>query len=119
MNYTEEETEFKPEMLSDSVILVHKWLRHDDFKSLIAKERKTGQRENFAPLVALDLSTIVSVQEDFKTHNAILVDRRAGLAVHESFDDVLPLWLAYRKRMGLEGIDIEDPSSVGMQQPQN
>ncbi len=77
--------------MSGSIVVLHRNLK-DEEKARIAYCRQ-GRGINTEPLIAIDLSKVLSVQEDFKSGGTLIVDSKGSVQVIESFSEVLEVWL--------------------------
>ena len=78
------------DILSGTIVVLHRYLKMED-KAKIAYRKQ--EQPNTEPLIAIDLSKVFSVQEDFKGVGTLIVDEKGSVAVIEPFDDILNAWL--------------------------
>lgn len=78
-------------IMSGSIVVLHRNLK-DEEKARIAYSRQ-GKNVSTEPLIAIDLSKVLSVQEDFKSGGSLIVDVKGSVQVIEPFDEVLDAWL--------------------------
>ena len=87
------------ELYGGCIVKLHKQLKEEDkVRSKIKAERR-GEKPNTSPIVAIDLSTVVSVQEDYRTGGTLLTDKKAAIAVIEPFEDVFEVWVEYKNSL--------------------
>lgn len=89
----------KIDLYSGCIVKLHKQLKEEDKVRSQLKAEKRGEKPNTSPIVAIDLSNVVSVQEDYRTGGTLLTDKKAAIAVIEPFDDVFEVWVYYKKSM--------------------
>ena len=51
-------------ILGISIVMLHKVLKEEDWLKAIRKQNKYGEPANTEPCIAIDFSTITSIQED-------------------------------------------------------
>ena len=78
-------------IMGGSIVVLHRNLK-DEEKARIAYSRQ-GKNVSTEPLIAIDLSKVLSVQEDFKSGGSLIVDVKGSVQVIEPFDEVLEVWL--------------------------
>ena len=87
------------EILGASIVMLHKVLKEDDWLKAIRKQNKYGEPANTEPCIAIDFSTITSIQEDYKNNGTVIIDKKTAVVVREAFKDVLDVWIEVQNRM--------------------
>ena len=103
MNCWNSQTARKPqgplEILGRSIVLLHKVLKEEDKFKAKMKQSKYGEPANTEPAIAIDLTTVTCIQEDYKYGGTVIIDQRTAVVVKEQFDDVLEVWVEAQNRM--------------------
>lgn len=87
------------EILGRSIVLLHKVLKEEDQLKAIHKQKKYGEPVNMEPPIAIDFTTVTSIQEDYKNHGTVILDRKTAVVVKEPFADVLDVWIEVQSQM--------------------
>lgn len=87
------------EILGRSIVLLHKVLKEEDQLKAIHKQKKYGEPVNTEPPIAIDFTTVTSIQEDYKNHGTVILDRKTAVVVKEQFADVLDVWIEVQSQM--------------------
>lgn len=87
------------EILGASIVMLHKVLKEEDWLKAIRKQNKYGEPANTEPCIAIDFSTITSIQEDYKNNGTVIIDKKTAVVVREAFKDVLDVWIEVQNRM--------------------
>lgn len=94
--------ESKPiEILGQSIVLLHKVLKEEDLLKAMRKRDLHGEPVNMVPPIAIDFTTVTSIQEDYKNNGTVVMDRKTAVVVKEPFADVLEVWIEIQDRMQL------------------
>ena len=97
-----EDRESKPiEILGRSIVLLHKILKEEDLLKAMRKRDLHGEPVNMVPPIAIDFTTVTSIQEDYKNNGTVVMDRKTAVVVKEPFADVLEVWIEIQNRMQL------------------
>ena len=92
--------EFKPiKVLGGSIVVLGKTLSETDQCKVMMRRDARGESMREETPIAIDFTTVTSVQEDFKTGGTIILDRRTAVAVREPFVEVLNIWVDVHNRM--------------------
>ena len=92
--------EFKPiKVLGGSIVVLRKTLSETDQCKVMMRRDARGESMREETPIAIDFTTVTSVQEDFKTGGTIILDRRTAVAVREPFVEVLNIWVDVHNRM--------------------
>ena len=95
-----DEKEFKPiRVLGRSIVVLRKTLSEADQCKAMMRRNARGESVREETPIAIDFTTVTSVQEDFKTGGTIILDRRTAVAVREPFAEVLNIWVDVHNRM--------------------
>lgn len=86
-------------ILGISIVMLHKVLKEEDWLKAIRKQNKYGEPANTEPCIAIDFSTITSIQEDYKNNGTVIIDKKTAVVVREAFKDVLDVWIEVQNRM--------------------
>lgn len=92
--------EQKPiEILGTSIVMLHKVLKEEDWLKAMRKRDKYGEPVNTEPCIAIDFTTVTSIQEDYKHNGTVIMDKKTAVIVKEPFKDVLDVWIDVQNRM--------------------
>ena len=92
--------ESKPiKVLGRSIVVLRKTLNETDRCKAMMRSNARGENACEDTPIAIDFTTVTSVQEDFKTGGTIILDRRTAVAVREPYADVLGIWVDTHNRM--------------------
>jgi len=92
--------ERKPiEILGTSIVMLHKVLKEEDRLRAMHKQDRYGEPVNTVPCIAIDFSTVTSIQEDYKNNGTVIIDKKTAVVVKEPFEDVLDAWIEVQDRM--------------------
>ena len=92
--------ESKPiEILGRSIVLLHKVLKEEDLLKAMRKRDLHGEPVNMVPPIAIDFTTVTSIQEDYKNNGTVVMDKKLAVVVKEPFADVLEVWISVQNRM--------------------
>ena len=92
--------EQKPiEILGTSIVMLHKVLKEEDRLRAMHKQDRYGEPVNTVPCIAIDFSTVTSIQEDYKNNGTVIIDKKTAVVVKEPFEDVLDAWIEVQDRM--------------------
>jgi hypothetical protein len=92
--------EQKPiEILGTSIVMLHKVLKEEDWLKAMRKRDKYGEPVNTEPCIAIDFTTVTSIQEDYKHNGTVIMDKKTAVIVKEPFEDVLDVWIDVQNRM--------------------
>ena len=92
--------ERKPiEILGTSIVMLHKVLKEEDRLRAMHKQDRYGEPVNTVPCIAIDFSTVTSIQEDYKNNGTVIIDKKTAVVVKEPFEDVLDAWIEVQNRM--------------------
>ena len=75
-----------------SLVRLHKILKEEDIFRVQKRAYETGVVANTTPIVIIDFSQILCIQEDYKTHGTIVMDKKSAVNVVEPLDEVLQAW---------------------------
>ena len=87
------------EILGTSIVMLHKVLKEEDWLKAMRKRDKYGEPVNTEPCIAIDFTTVTSIQEDYKHNGTIIMDKKTAVIVKEPFEDVLDVWIEVQNRM--------------------
>ena len=87
------------EILGTSIVMLHKVLREEDWLKAMRKRDKYGEPVNTEPCIAIDFTTVTSIQEDYKHNGTVIIDRKTAVVVKEPFEDVLDAWIEVQNRV--------------------
>ena len=87
------------EILGTSIVMLHKILKEDDFLRAMRRQDKFGEPANTKPCIAIDFTTVTSIQEDYKHNGTVIMDKKTAVIVHEPFEAVLDVWIEVQNRM--------------------
>ena len=92
--------EQKPiEILGTSIVMLHKVLKEEDWLKAMRKRDKYGEPVNTEPCIAIDFTTVTSIQEDYKHNGTVIMDKKTAVIVKEPFADVLDVWIDIQNQM--------------------
>ena len=75
-------------VLGRSIAILHKVLREEDkFKAM-----RSGRNGASEPTMAIDLTSVTCIQEDYKLGGTVVIDKKTAVIVKERFDEVLAVW---------------------------
>ncbi|MBQ2625891.1 MAG: hypothetical protein IJG18_12445 [Kiritimatiellae bacterium] len=86
-------------ILGISIVMLHKVLKEEDRLRAMHKQNRYGEPMNTEPCIAIDFSTITSIQEDYKNNGTVIIDKKTAVMVKEPFEDVLDVWIEVQNRM--------------------
>lgn len=96
----ENKTDSKPiEILGQSIVVLHKVLKEEDLLKAMRKRDIHGEPVNMIPQIAIDFTTVTSIQEDYKHNGTVIMDKKTAVIVKEPFEDVLDVWIDVQNRM--------------------
>ena len=87
------------EILGSSIVLLHKVLKEEDLLKAMRKRDHYGEPVNMVPPIAIDFTTVTSIQEDYKNNGTVVMDRKTAVVVKEPFADVLEVWIEIQNRI--------------------
>ena len=87
------------EILGASIVMLHKVLKEEDWLKAMRKRDKYGEPVNTEPCIAIDFTTVTSIQEDYKHNGTVIMDKKTAVIVKEPFEDVLNVWIEVQNRM--------------------
>lgn len=87
------------EILGVSIVMLHKVLKEEDWLRAMRKQNKYGEPANTEPCIAIDFTTVTSIQEDYKHNGTVIMDKKTAVIVKEPFEDVLDVWIEVQNRM--------------------
>ena len=87
------------EILGTSIVMLHKVLKEEDRLKAMHKQNKYGEPVNMEPCIAIDFTTVTSIQEDYKHNGTVIMDKKTAVIVKEPFGDVLDVWIEVQDRM--------------------
>lgn len=87
------------EILGRSIVLLHKVLKEEDWLKAMRKRDKYGEPVNTEPCIAIDFTTVTSIQEDYKHNGTVIMDKKTAVIVKEPFKDVLDVWIEVQNQM--------------------
>lgn len=87
------------EILGTSIVMLHKVLKEEDWLKAMRKRDKYGEPVNTEPCIAIDFTTVTSIQEDYKHNGTVIIDRKTAVVVKEPFEDVLDVWIEVQNRV--------------------
>ena len=87
------------EILGTSIVMLHKVLKEEDRLRAMHKQDRYGEPVNTVPCIAIDFSTVTSIQEDYKNNGTVIIDKKTAVVVKEPFEDVLDVWIEVQDRM--------------------
>ena len=87
------------EILGQSIAILHKILKEEDLLKAMRKRDHYGEPVNMVPQIAIDFTTVTSIQEDYKNNGTVIIDRKTAVVVKEPFADVLDVWIKVQNRM--------------------
>lgn len=94
------DTEQNPiEMLGTSIVMLHKVLKEEDWLKAMRKRDKYGEPVNTEPCIAIDFTTVTSIQEDCKHNRTVIMDKKTAVIVKEPFEDVLDVWIEVQSQL--------------------
>ena len=97
---TANKNDTKPiEILGRSIAVLHKVLKKEDQFKAMYKQKKYGEPVNIVPSIAIDFTTVTSIQEDYKNKGTIIIKKKMAVAVKEPLADVLKVWIEIKNRM--------------------
>ena len=79
--------------------MLHKVLKEEDRLRAMHKQDRYGKPVNTVPCIAIDFSTVTSIQEDYKNNGTVIIDKKTAVVVKEPFEDVLDAWIEVQDRM--------------------
>ena len=79
-------------VIGRSIALLHKILKEGDLLKAMRKRDIYGEPVNMEPSIAIDFTTVTSIQEDYKNGGTIVMDGKMAVVVKEKFADVLEVW---------------------------
>ena len=92
--------EQKPiEILGTSIVMLHKVLKEEDRLRAMHKQDRYGEPVNTVPCIAIDFTTVTSIQEDYKHNGTVIMDKKTAVIVKEPFEDVLDAWIKVQNKM--------------------
>ena len=86
-------------ILGASIVMLHKVLKEEDWLKAMRKRDKYGEPVNTEPCIAIDFTTVTSIQEDYKHNGTVIMDKKTAVIVKEPFEDVLNVWIEVQNRM--------------------
>ena len=86
-------------ILGISIVMLHKVLKEEDRLRAMHKQDRYGEPVNTEPCIAIDFSTVTSIQEDYKNNGTVIIDKKTAVVVKEPFEDVLDAWIEVQDRM--------------------
>lgn len=86
-------------ILGHSIVLLHKVLKEEDKFRAMRNQEKYGEAANVEPAMAIDLTTVTCIQEDYKYGGTVIIDKKTAVIVKEKFADVLDVWVEVQNRM--------------------
>ena len=86
-------------ILGHSIVLLHKVLKEEDKFRAMHKQEKYGEVANTEPAMAIALTTVTCIQEDYKYGGTVIIDKKTAVIVKEKFADVLDVWVEVQNRM--------------------
>lgn len=86
-------------ILGHSIVILHKVLKEEDKFRAMHKQEKYGEVANTEPSMAIDLTTVTCIQEDYKYGGTVIIDKKTAVIVKEKFADVLDVWVEVQNRM--------------------
>lgn len=81
------------EILGTSIVMLHKVLKEEDWLKAMRKRDKYGEPVNTEPCIAIDFTTVSSIQEDYKHNGTVIIDKKTAVVVKEPFAEVLEAWI--------------------------
>ena len=88
-------------ILGHSIVILHKVLKEEDKFRAMHKQEKYGEVANTEPAMAIDLTSVTCIQEDYKYGGTVIIDKKTAVIVKEAFADVLDVWVEAQNRMGM------------------
>lgn len=79
--------------------MLHKVLKEEDRLRAMHKQDRYGEPVNTVSCIAIDFSTVTSIQEDYKNNGTVIIDKKTAVVVKEPFEDVLDAWIEVQDRM--------------------
>lgn len=86
-------------ILGRSIVILHKVLKEEDKFRAMRNQEKYGEAANVEPAMAIDLTTVTCIQEDYKYGGTVIIDKKTAVIVKEQFADVLDVWVEAQNRM--------------------
>ena len=86
-------------VIGRSIAVLHKILKEGDLLKAMRKRDIYGEPVKMEPSIAIDFTTVTSIQEDYKNGGTIIMDRKTAVIVKEKFADVLEVWTDVYSRM--------------------
>ena len=86
-------------ILGHSIVILHKVLKEEDVFRAMRKQEKYGEAVNTEPAMAIDLTSVTCIQEDYKYGGTVIIDKKTAVIVKEAFADVLDVWVEVQNRM--------------------
>ena len=87
------------QILGRSIVVLHKILKEEYLLKAMRKRDHYGEPVNMVPPIAIDFTTITSIQEDYKNNGTVVIDKKTAVVVKEPFEDVLDVWVEIQNRM--------------------
>lgn len=88
-------------ILGRSIAILHKVLKEEDKFRAMRNQEKYGEVANMEPAMAIDLTSVTCIQEDYKYGGTVIIDKKTAVIVKEQFADVLDVWVEAQNRMGM------------------
>ena len=79
-------------VIGRSIATLHKILKEEDLIKAMRKRDIYGEPVKMEPSIAIDFTTVTSIQEDYKNGGTIIMDRKTAVIVKEKFAYVLEVW---------------------------
>jgi len=86
-------------IIGRSIAVLHKILKEGDLLKAMRKRDIYGEPVKMEPSIAIDFTTVTSIQEDYKNGGTIIMDWKMAVVVKEKFADVLEVWTDVYSRM--------------------
>ena len=61
-------------ILGHSIVILHKVLKEEDKFRAMHKQEKYGEAANTEPAMAIDLTSVTCIQEDYKYGGTVIID---------------------------------------------
>ena len=87
------------EILSDSLVRLHKVLKEEDLLRANHRAEKYGEEANVNPTIIIDFATVTSIQEDYKRNGTVIMVKKTAVIVVEPLTDVLDAWIEVKENL--------------------
>lgn len=85
--------------LGQSIVVLHKVLKEEDMLKAMRKRETFGEPVSIDISIAIDFTSVTSIQEDYKNNGTVIIDKKTAVVVHEPFNEVLAVWVDVQERM--------------------